>query len=103
MAEHRHDFWRLRERRQANATRHAFPHQALRRECREFLSQGKPALSGRLGLSARVRRARLVLDDSGELEFGDVGRDARFLPGWWIFPAFSFGLCILACVVDLFV
>ena len=103
MAEHRHDFWRSHGRKQANATRYYFPHQALRRESREFLFQGKPALSGHLGQSARVLRPGLVLEDSGELEFGDVGRDARFLPGWWIFPAFSFGLCILACMVDLVV
>ena len=30
-----------------------------------------------------------------ELEFSDYGRDARFLPGWYILPSFVGGVLVI--------
>ena len=40
-------------------------------------------------------------NDLDELEFGDYGRDPRFLPGWWIVPMcfitpLIVGICLIA-------
>jgi hypothetical protein len=98
MTGHRHEFWHARGRKETSASRFNFPHHAMLRESR-VLFQGEPALSGRFGQSARERRQRLAIEDSSELEFSDFGRDARFLPGWWILPGFLVGL--LACALGL--
>jgi len=38
--------------------------------------------------------------DLNELEFGDYGRDPRFLPGWWVIPLSSITLLsIWLCVI----
>ena len=102
MTEHRHDFWRSHGRKETNASQSHFPYRPLLREC-HLGSQGEPARSRRCAQSPTERPQRPAAENSNELEFSDFGRDARFLPGWWIFPAFSFGLCILAGVVGLFV
>jgi hypothetical protein len=98
MTEHRHDFWRSHGRKRTKATRYDFSHHALLRE-NLVLFRGEPALSDRLGQSTREWCQRPEIDDLGELEFSDFGRDARFLPGWWIFPGFLAGL--LACALGL--
>jgi hypothetical protein len=98
MTERRHDFWNAHRRKETNASRVGLPHRAMLRE-NLVLFRGEPATSGRFGQSTRERRQRPEMDDSGELEFGDFGRDARFLPGWWIIPGFLLGL--LACAVGL--
>ena len=62
------------------------------------------------GAFARPRRFARVhylpprgVADSAELEFGDCGRDPRFLPGWWILPGLLLGLPVMIWVVSLFV
>jgi len=34
-----------------------------------------------------------------ELEFSDYGRDARFLPGWYILPSVVGGLLVIASLL----
>ncbi|MEP6831573.1 MAG: hypothetical protein ABI963_14620 [Rhizomicrobium sp.] len=34
-----------------------------------------------------------------ELEFSDYGRDARFLPGWYILPSIVGGLLVIASLI----
>jgi hypothetical protein len=34
-----------------------------------------------------------------ELEFGDIGRDPRFLPGWYILPSIVGGLLVLTALI----
>jgi hypothetical protein len=41
--------------------------------------------------------------DMEELEFGDYGRDPRFLPGWWILPAWLLGSAFIISIVILLV
>lgn len=41
--------------------------------------------------------------DLAELEFGDYGRDPRFLPGWWVLPGFLLGLPLMIWIVSLLV
>src|SRR5450432_2135407 len=100
MTEYRHDVWNAQGRKETNASRFDLPHRAMLRE-NLVLFRGEPATSGRFGQSTKARRQRPEMDDLGELEFSDCGRDARFLPGWWILPAFLVGLCTLAGVIDL--
>ena len=54
------------------------------------------------GAFARPRRFARVhylppreVADLGELEFGDCGRDPRFLPGWWILPGLLLGVSLI--------
>jgi len=39
------------------------------------------------------------LDALMELEFSDYGRDARFLPGWYILPSIVGGLLVIASLL----
>lgn len=34
-----------------------------------------------------------------DLEFSDIGRDPRFLPGWYILPSIVGGLLVLASLI----
>jgi hypothetical protein len=34
-----------------------------------------------------------------DLEFGEIGRDPRFLPGWYILPSIVGGLLVLASLI----
>jgi hypothetical protein len=39
------------------------------------------------------------LDSLIELEFSDYGRDARFLPGWYILPSIVGGLLVITSLI----
>jgi hypothetical protein len=39
------------------------------------------------------------LDALMELEFSDYGRDARFLPGWYILPSIVGGLLVITSLI----
>ncbi len=43
-------------------------------------------------------RDSAICDDPAllELEFSDYGRDARFLPGWYILPSIVGGVLVIA-------
>ena len=41
--------------------------------------------------------------DLGELEFGDYGRDPRFLAGWWILPTLFLGFALMIWIVSLLI
>ena len=43
-------------------------------------------------------RDSIICDDDAllELEFSDYGRDARFLPGWYILPSVVGGVLVIA-------
>ncbi|MBN9554183.1 MAG: hypothetical protein J0H61_05820 [Alphaproteobacteria bacterium] len=38
-------------------------------------------------------------DILAELEFSEIGRDARFLPGWYILPSALGGLLVLVALL----
>lgn len=46
-------------------------------------------------------RDSAICDDKEllELEFSDYGRDARFLPGWYILPSIVGGLLVIASLL----
>jgi hypothetical protein len=46
-------------------------------------------------------RDSIICDDEEllELEFSDYGRDARFLPGWYILPSIVGGLLVIAALI----
>jgi len=48
------------------------------------------------GSSAGAIRAHEALM---ELEFSDYGRDARFLPGWYILPSLVGGLLVITSLL----
>ena len=62
---------------------------------------------GALARPRRFARVRYLLRqetaDAAELEFGDCGRDPRFLPGWWILPGLLLGLPLMIWIVSLLV
>ena len=42
-----------------------------------------------------IAQPREDLEDLIDFEFGDYGRDPRFVPGWWILP----GICLSAVLM----
>jgi hypothetical protein len=42
-----------------------------------------------------IAQPREDLEDLIDFEFGDYGRDPRFVPGWWILP----GICLSAVLI----
>ncbi|MBS0280378.1 MAG: hypothetical protein JSR25_04395 [Proteobacteria bacterium] len=46
-------------------------------------------------------QAPAIRDDAAllELEFSDYGRDARFLPGWYILPSIVGGVLVIASLI----
>ena len=48
---------------------------------------------------AAARRATEELEE--ELEFGDLGRDPRFLPGWFVIPGFAVAAIGVALLLTL--
>jgi hypothetical protein len=43
--------------------------------------------------------AQIDPDILAELEFSEIGRDARFLPGWYILPSAIGGLLVLVALL----
>ena len=53
------------------------------------------------GAFPRRAPAVRILDEDAlmELEFSEVGRDPRFLPGWYILPSAIAGTLLLAALI----
>ena len=85
---------------------------AVREKSEEFARElgGELLPKNEHGAFARPRRFARVhylpprdVADLAELEFGDCGRDPRFLPGWWILPGLLLGLLLMIWIVTLLV
>ena len=54
-----------------------------------------PAVAGHPLLDPAIRDDDPLLD----LEFSEIGRDPRFLPGWYILPSIVGGLLVLTALI----
>jgi hypothetical protein len=100
MARYRYDFWSSDGRKVATVK----PYENSDDVARELDSPLLP----KNGSFARPRRSARVyylppreVIDLAELEFGDYGRDPRFLPGWWILPTLLLGSALMIWIVSL--
>ena len=98
MARYRYEFW-------SSAGRKAASVNDVAREPR-----GELLPKNGYGPFVRSRRSARVhylpprdVADLAELEFGDYGRDPRFLPGWWILPGLLLGVPLMVWIVSLLV
>ena len=104
MARYRYDFLRSNRNKEATVKAHEKSDDVARDLGSELLPKSEHGAFARPRRSARVhylppREAA----DLAELEFGDYGRDARFLPGWWILPGLFLGLPLMIWIVSLLV
>jgi len=104
MARYRYVFLRSDERKKATAKLYEKPEAAAPDLGGELIPKGEH------GAFARPRRLARIhylptreVADLAELEFGEYGRDPRFLPGWWILPGLLVGFPLMIWVVSLLV
>ena len=55
------------------------------------------------GQSATVHYLPRLYADLADLEFSELGRDPRFLPGWWLLPALLLSSTCIAGIASLLV
>ena len=55
------------------------------------------------GQSATVHYLPRLYPDLADLEFSELGRDPRFLPGWWLLPALLVSSTCIAGIASLLV
>ena len=96
MARYRYVFLSSDKRKKAAVTLHEKSEAAAPDLGSELLPKADHGAFARARRSARVHYlpAREAAD-LAELEFGDWGRDPRFLPGWWILPGLLLGISLI--------
>ena len=63
----------------------------------------KQGVLPRPGQSATVHYLPRRYTDLADLEFSELGRDPRFLPGWWLLPALLLSATCIAGIASLLV
>ena len=96
MARYRYVFLSSDERKKAAVKLHEKSEAAAPDLGSELLPKGENGAFARPRRSARVHYLPpREVADLAELEFGDWGRDPRFLPGWWILPGLLLGVSLI--------
>jgi hypothetical protein len=102
MARYRYDFWSSDGRKVATVRSNEKSDDVARELDSPLLSKNGHGSFARPRRSARVRYLPpREVTDLAELEFGDHGRDPRFLPGWWILPTLLLGFALMIWIVSL--